>query len=72
MQKTDEFMVNRLTWKAAQYKLPTEFAFYFKDLSPDLQQYLNKQIDIEISGSPVVLYKTDKRMDIDMCSAGNL
>lgn len=49
-------MVNRLIWKAAQYKLPTEFAFYFKDLPLDFQQNLNKQIDKEISGSPVVFF----------------
>jgi len=49
-------MVNRLTWKASQYNLPTKFAFYFKDLSPDLQQNLSKQIDKDISGSPVLFF----------------
>jgi hypothetical protein len=49
-------MLNRLTWKAAQYKLPTKFAFYFNDLSPELQQSLNKEIDKEVSGLPVLFF----------------
>ena len=56
MQKTDEFIINRLTWKAKKYKLPTKFTFFFTDLSPSLQEYLNKQLDKEKSGTPVLFF----------------
>ena len=56
MQKTDEFIINRLTWKAEKFKLPTKSAFYFKDLSSDLQEYLSNQIDKETSGTPVLFF----------------
>jgi len=56
MQKTNEFIVNRLTWKAKQYKLPTKFSFFFDDLSSSLQEYLNHQVDKEKSGTPVLFF----------------
>ena len=56
MQKTDEFIMNRLIWKAGKFKLPTKSSFYFKDLSIDLQEYLNSQIDKETSGTPVLFF----------------
>ena len=56
MQKTDEFIVNRLIWKAKRYKLPTKFSFFFTDLSSSLQVYLNNQVDKEKSGTPVLLF----------------
>ncbi|QEC66225.1 hypothetical protein FRZ67_02470 [Panacibacter ginsenosidivorans] len=56
MQKTDEFIANRLTWKAKKYELPTKFAFFFTDLSPNLQDYLNTQVDKEKSGTPVLFF----------------
>lgn len=56
MQKTDDFIINRLIWKAKKYKLPTEFSFFFTDISPVLQEYLNSQVDKENSGTPVLFF----------------
>ena len=56
MKKTDEYIENKLIWKAKQYKLPTDFAFYFKDLSKDVQESYFAQIDIITCGKPVLLF----------------
>jgi hypothetical protein len=56
MKKTDDFIENKLIWKAKQYKLPTAFAFYFKDLSNVVQASFLCQIDIVASGKPVLLF----------------
>jgi hypothetical protein len=58
MKKTDEHIENKLIWKAKQYDLPTDFAFNFKDLSNDVQASFVCQIDIAISGKPVLLFTT--------------
>lgn len=56
MKKTDEYIENKLIWKAKQYKLPTDFAFYFRDLSDDIQSPFFAQIDVATSGNPVLLF----------------
>ena len=56
MKKTDESIENKLIWKAKKSKLPTEFAFYFTDLSADVQSSFFAQIDIATSGKPVLLF----------------
>ncbi|HEV2353622.1 MAG TPA: hypothetical protein VGR89_05230, partial [Puia sp.] len=56
MKKTEEFIENKLIWKAKQYCLPTEFSFYFKDLSNDVQSSFLDQIDVTKSGKPVLLF----------------
>lgn len=45
-----------MIWKAKQHKTPTEFAFYFKDVSDDVQASFLSQIDVAISGKPVLLF----------------
>lgn len=56
MQKTEEFILNRLTWKARKYEFPTTYTFYFKDLSPDIQAYLYNQIDLTASDTPFLYF----------------
>lgn len=56
MHRTDKFIINRLTWKARQYNLPTKFAFFSTDLPQKLQTYLNSQVDKEKSGTPVLFF----------------
>ena len=56
MEKTEEFLINRLIWKAEQYKLPTKFSIFFKDLSSDIQSYLASVIDFSLSGAPVLYF----------------
>jgi len=56
MKKTDDYIENKLIWKAKQYKLPTEYAFYFKDISNDVQASFLAQIDATTSGKPVLLF----------------
>ena len=58
MKKTDEFIEKKLIWKAKQYKLPTEFGFYFADLSKDVQSSFLAEIDVATSGKPVLLFTT--------------
>jgi hypothetical protein len=56
VKKTDRHIENKLIWKAKQYDLPTEFAFYFNDLSNHTQSSFLVQIDIATSGKPVLLF----------------
>jgi len=56
MKKTDEYIEKKLIWKAKQHKLPTEFAFYFNDLSDHIQASFLAHIDIANSGKPVLLF----------------
>jgi len=56
MTKTDEYIENRLIWKAGKYKLPTNFSFYFRDLSSEIKKYLSTQIDLNTSGNPVLFF----------------
>ncbi|WP_028979348.1 hypothetical protein [Sporocytophaga myxococcoides] len=56
MEKTDNFLIKRLLWKADKYKLPTKSSFLFKDLSPYMQQYLISYIQPKYSGPPVLFF----------------
>jgi hypothetical protein len=56
MQKTDNFIVNRLKWKAGKFGLPTKFAFYFNDLLLETKNNLADQIEKENSGTPVLFF----------------
>lgn len=56
MQKTEDFIVNRLKWKADKFGLPTEFAFYFNDLSKEIKKHLVSQIDKVNCGTPVLFF----------------
>lgn len=61
MTKTDSFIKNRILWKAGKSKLPTESSFYFSDLSPTLQTYLQQYMEPDKSGLPVLFFtKTSK------------
>ena len=56
MQKTEDFIVNRLKWKADKFCLPTGFAFYFNDLSLETKNHLANHIDKVNSGTPVLFF----------------
>jgi hypothetical protein len=56
MRKTDSEIEKKLIWKAAKYNLPTSFSFYFKNLSVELRKDMSSQIDVAISGEPVLLF----------------
>ena len=61
MQKTDGYIANRLKWKAGEHGLPGQFAFYFKDLTPDVQKSLSAEIDVSESGTPVLFSQGRQR-----------
>lgn len=56
MQKTEEFILNRLLWKARKYDLPGEFSFFFNDLPFNVQIYLNSQRNTLESGIPGLFF----------------
>ncbi|MEX6690871.1 hypothetical protein QTN47_25405 [Danxiaibacter flavus] len=56
MDKTDEYIIDRLTWKAKRYNLPTSSSFFYNDLSPDVQQYLKIYTDEATCGQPVLFF----------------
>ena len=61
MKKTDDFIVNRLKWKADKFGLPTEFAFYFNDLSLEMKNHIVNHIDKVNSGTPVLFFTKPTR-----------
>jgi hypothetical protein len=56
MPKSDEFILNRLRWKARKYNLPTENSIFFNDLSSSVQAYLNSLRNITASGIPGLFF----------------
>ncbi|MBO9701370.1 MAG: hypothetical protein J7604_14265 [Sporocytophaga sp.] len=56
MKKTDDFLINRIKWKADSYHLPTKSSFYFKDLNSDLQLDLKAFVDQTNSGPPILFF----------------
>lgn len=56
MDKTDDFIANRLIWKAKNYNLPTSSSFFYNDLSSDVQQDLSSYFDNSASGQPVLFF----------------
>jgi hypothetical protein len=56
MQKDDEFIANRLIWKAGKYTLTEHFSLFFKGLTKETQQYLEARIDTTKSGIPVLFF----------------
>jgi hypothetical protein len=59
--KSDDFIANRLIWKAAKHNLPTKLSFFYKDVSPDIRDYLTSFIDTENSGQPVLFFTKPTR-----------
>jgi hypothetical protein len=56
MQKTDEFMLKRIMWKIRKYKISDGFTFFFDDLSNEIKEYLQANIDTSLSGIPVIFF----------------
>ncbi len=56
MKKSDDFIADRLMWKALKHNLPTKFSSYHRDCSPAIQQYLASFLGEENSGLPVLYF----------------
>jgi hypothetical protein len=60
MEKSEEFIINRIKWKASQYDFPTKHSFYFNDLDPIEKENILKFVNISKTGYPLLLFrKTD-------------
>ena len=68
MKKTDEFLVNRLIWKAKKYNLPTNYSFFYNELSPDVQKYLNIYVEEFDTGQPVLFFTSPSNKWTLVCS----
>lgn len=55
MKKTDDFIANRIIWKAGHYKFSPTSTSFFKDLSLEIQQYLTNHLD-NSSGIPILFF----------------
>lgn len=55
MEKTDDYIRNRLLWKAGKHNLPTSSSFYFSDVAQNIKDYLAIHID-DSSGIPVLFF----------------
>ena len=56
MQKTDEYIASRLTWKAKQYSLPTEYSIYFENLTQKKKDHYYEYIMDQNIGIPTLLF----------------
>jgi hypothetical protein len=68
VQKTDDFIVRKLKWKAEKNGLPTTSAFYFDDLSSPMKNHLSHQIEKENGGKPVLLFTKPTKEWTMICS----
>lgn len=59
MEKTDEFVLNRIMWKAGKhgiYKRANTYTLFFNELSEPIKAYLKSNINEELSGIPVIFF----------------
>ena len=56
LNKSDDYIQNRLIWKARKYSLPLEYSFFYSDLSPEIKKYLSVHINTESAGMPVLFF----------------
>ncbi len=58
MIRTDEFLKQKIGWKAARHGFPTATALYYTDLPADTRLSLEGHIDRASSGLPVLFFRT--------------
>lgn len=68
LKKTDEYIKNRLIWKAKQYSLSSEFVIFHDDLSLELATSLSKHINTGLSGIPVLLFTNPDKAWTLLCT----
>jgi hypothetical protein len=56
MEKSQAFIINRITWRAGRSDLPSKYALFFNDLPLSKQEFLNSQLAIELSGIPILFF----------------
>lgn len=56
MQKTDEYIASRLKWKAEQYKLPSQYSFYFENLTDEKKKYYSEFLIDKNVGIPTLIF----------------
>ena len=56
MVKTDEYISSRLKWKAEQNNLPSEYSFYFEDLTDEKKKYYTSLLKDENIGIPTLVF----------------
>ncbi|SHM46775.1 hypothetical protein SAMN05444266_108181 [Chitinophaga jiangningensis] len=56
INKTDEFINNRLIWKAKKYGLPQEFSLFYNDLTDEQVAYLSNYFNPDKAGIPVLFF----------------
>ncbi|MET6997653.1 hypothetical protein [Chitinophaga defluvii] len=54
--KTDDFIRNRLIWKAKKYGLPSAYSLFYDDLPLELKENLAKHVTIALTGTPVLFF----------------
>jgi hypothetical protein len=56
LHKTDEYISRRITWKAAQHALPSDFSFFYTTLPIEVKEYLSTQIVTDHAEIPVIFF----------------
>ena len=60
MQKTVEFIENRIMWRASQHDLPNKYVFLFENLSAETKTKYLAQFNEKDSGKIILLFKDSK------------
>lgn len=65
MEKGNEYIAKRIKWKADKYSLPTEFSFFFNELSSDKISSYKQLLEGRDIGFPVLFFQaTNNRWTI--------
>jgi hypothetical protein len=61
MEKTEEFLEDRIKWKASRYSLPNKSVFLFENLSDEVRKKYLIHFNENDSGKSVLLYTDSKK-----------
>lgn len=61
MQKTSEFIEDRIKWRASQHSLPNKNVFFFENLTDKVKMKYLTHFDEENSGKIILLFTDSKK-----------
>ncbi|MFB0498039.1 hypothetical protein FHW88_000087 [Mucilaginibacter sp. SG538B] len=71
MKKTDEYMLNRIMWKADKHEICTmldDHTSFFNDLSEPIKLYLKSNLIAGLSGIPVLFFTKSSNQWTLLCT----
>lgn len=60
MDKSNEYLADRIKWKANGLELPSEYSFYFENLTNDRKEYYSTRLKDKNIGIPTLIFTQPK------------